>query len=161
MPCTALSVHASSGVSAVVNQAPRAAATPARPAARLRWPTPVPHSQPRHSQRHGAVLDRGSGGGAGVLDRPGFETLGPGGGPATDSAGANLDSSGGRGLGGGSWRVLLIDSDKHTEERCVDAITTGEQAGTVVCPAGGQSWQQGLTTQSVAIQGSWGRQRNS
>lgn len=121
----------------------------------------MPHSQPRHSQRHGAVLDRGSGGGAGVLDRPGFETLGPGGGPATDSAGANLDSSGGRGLGGGSWRVLLIDSDKHTEERCVDAITTGEQAGTVVCPAGGQSWQQGLTTQSVAIQGSWGRQRNS
>lgn len=69
-----------------------------------------------------AVADRGSGGA--VLDRPGFETLGPGGGPATDSAGSKLDSSGGRGLGGGAWRVLLIDSDKHTEERVVQAITT-------------------------------------
>ncbi|KAL4435908.1 hypothetical protein ABPG77_000670 [Micractinium sp. CCAP 211/92] len=68
-----------------------------------------------------AVADRGSGGA--VLDRPGFETLGPGGGPATDSSGSKLDSSGGRGLGGGAWRVLLIDSDKHTEERVVQAIT--------------------------------------
>lgn len=68
-----------------------------------------------------AVADRGSGGA--VLDRPGFETLGPGGGPATDSSGSKLDSSGGRGLGGGAWRVLLIDSEKHTEERVVQAIT--------------------------------------
>ncbi|PRW59872.1 clp protease adaptor [Chlorella sorokiniana] len=123
MPATVLSTsNVASGVSGGVSQA-RAAA----PAARLRWPTTPQHAQPRRtaSQRHGAVLDRGSGnGGAGVLDRPGFETLGPGGGPATDSAGAKLDSNGGRGLGGGSWRVLLIDSDKHTEERCVDAITT-------------------------------------
>ncbi|KAL4458799.1 hypothetical protein ABPG75_013664 [Micractinium tetrahymenae] len=67
-----------------------------------------------------AVADRSGGA---VLDRPGFETLGPGGGPATDSSGSKLDSSGGRGLGGGAWRVLLIDSDKHTEERVVQAIT--------------------------------------
>lgn len=70
-----------------------------------------------------AVADR-RGGGA-VLDRPGgFETLSPGSGPAPDSSGSKLDRSGGRGLGGGAWRVLLIDSDKHTEERVVQAITT-------------------------------------
>ncbi len=132
MACTVLCcVNAASEASCRVRQARPAAAAAARPSARLRWPTPQP-PQPRRSpgQRQSAVLDRGSGsGGAGVLDRPGFETLGPGGGPATDSAGAKLDSNGGRGLGGGSWRVLLIDSDKHTEERCVDAITTGKQAG--------------------------------
>lgn len=132
MPCAALSAaNAASRVSAGVDLQvrPAAAAAAARlTAARLRWPNP---SQPRRtaSQRHNAVLDRGSGsGGAGVLDRPGLETLGPGAGPATDSRGAKLDSNGGRGLGGGAWRVLLIDSDKHTEERCVQAITTGEQA---------------------------------
>ena len=114
---------------------------PVAVAARLRWPVVRPQRPPPQApqqpqqpqqqqrraagQRRSAVLDRGSGGGgAGILDRPGLETLGPGGGPATDSAGS-LDSSGGRGLGGGSWRVLLVDSDKHTEERCVDAITTG------------------------------------
>lgn len=84
----------------------------------------APHSSRRRRvplHPAAAVDERGRGGGA-VLDRPGFETLGPGAGPATDSAGSKLDSSGGRGLGGGAWRVLLVDSDKHTEQRVVDAI---------------------------------------
>lgn len=109
--------------------------------ARLRWPvttppTPapapppptqqrrvaVPGSRPAAPRRLAAVLDR-NGGGAGVLDRPGFETIGPGGGPQTDESGARRSSRGGRGLGGGSWRVLLLDSDKHTEQRVVNGIT--------------------------------------
>lgn len=75
----------------------------------------------RRLQRLGAVAERGGAGGA-VVDRPGFETLGPAGGPATDSAGSKLDSGSGRGLGGGAWRVLLVDSEKHTEDRVVKAI---------------------------------------
>lgn len=79
-------------------------------------------------QRHRQALRRlaaaGERGGGAVLDRPGFGTLGTDGSPATDSAGSKLDSNGDRGLGGGSWRVLLVDSEKHTEQRVVDAITT-------------------------------------
>lgn len=111
----------------------------AAPLARLRPPRPTPQPAPapstaapcaavlprRRLGRLAAVLDRGSGsGGAGVLDRPDFETMGPGGGPQADDSGAKREGSGGRGLGGGSWRVLLLDSERHTEERVVQGITT-------------------------------------
>lgn len=81
----------------------------------------MPHRRLTHLA---AVLDRGSGsGGAGVLDRPDLETMGPGGGPQVDESGSKREGSSGRGLGGGAWRVLLVDSERHTEERVVSGIT--------------------------------------
>lgn len=68
-----------------------------------------------------AVADRGSSGGA-VLDRPGLDRTGLSSGPQTDSSGSQLGTSGGRGTGGGAWRILLLDSEHHTEERVVQAI---------------------------------------
>jgi hypothetical protein len=68
-----------------------------------------------------AVADRGSSGGA-VLDRPGLDRTGLSTAPQTDSSGSQLGTSGGRGTGGGSWRILLLDSEHHTEERVVQAI---------------------------------------
>lgn len=44
--------------------------------------------------------------------------------PLTDSSGSRQGADGSRGLGGGSWRVLLIDSEAHTEQRVVQAITS-------------------------------------
>ncbi|PSC76315.1 hypothetical protein C2E20_0678 [Micractinium conductrix] len=91
---------------------------------------PVPGLTPRRAvsaaRRPAAVPRRAvtaaAGRGGAVIDRPGFETLGGNSGPATDSAGAKLDGGSSRGLGGGAWRVLLVDSEKHTEERVVLAI---------------------------------------
>jgi hypothetical protein len=78
---------------------------------------------PLRSRR--AALQRTSAerGGGAVLDRPGFATIGPDGTPATDSAGSQIGSNGGNGCGG-SWRVLLLDSEKHVKERVVQAIMT-------------------------------------
>lgn len=81
----------------------------------------LPAPRRRRAPLHSTFATKDRGGGA-VLDRPSFGTIGPDGTPLTDSAGSKLDSNGGRGLGGGSWRVLLLDSDKHVEARVVDAI---------------------------------------
>ena len=69
-----------------------------------------------------AVADRSSGTGGAVVDRSGLDRSGVSSAPQTDSYGSQLGTSGGRGTGGGSWRLLLVDSEHHTEERVVNAI---------------------------------------
>ena len=61
---------------------------------------------------------------AGVLDRPDF-----GGGtttltPSTESSFGATDIGGSKELGGGDYRVLLLDDETHTEQHVVDVITT-------------------------------------
>lgn len=66
----------------------------------------------------------GSKGGA-VLDRPGLNTDGwSSSSPQTDSGDGASERDQGRGPGGGSWRVVLLDSPNHTEKRVVSALTT-------------------------------------
>ena len=101
--------------------------------AQLRW-TPrrqrqvaaPPRCQRQRQQQRAAVraavADRSSGNGGAVVDRPGLDRSGVSSAPQADSYGSQLGASGGRGTGGGSWRLLLLDSEHHTEERVVAAI---------------------------------------
>ena len=61
---------------------------------------------------------------AGLLDRPdldvGTGTLTP----KTEGNFGATDIGGSKGLGGGDFRVLLLDDEIHTEELVVNAITT-------------------------------------
>jgi ATP-dependent Clp protease adapter protein ClpS len=75
------------------------------------------------ARRAPTVARLGGRGDGAVLDRPGFLTGGFGSDVQTDSWGTS-QGTGGRGTGGGSHRVLLLDSDRHTEALIISAITT-------------------------------------
>ena len=60
---------------------------------------------------------------AGVLDRPDFGTGTPTLTPSTESNFGAIDIGGSKALGGGDFRVLLLDSESHTEQLVVDVIT--------------------------------------
>ncbi|KAL3157343.1 hypothetical protein ABBQ32_011826 [Trebouxia sp. C0010 RCD-2024] len=75
----------------------------------------------------GAVIEKEQGdteGGTGVLDRPDFEQGIPSLGPSTESNFGATDIGGGKELGGGDYRLLLLDSQIHTEQLVVSTITT-------------------------------------
>ena len=59
-----------------------------------------------------------------MLDRPGFLTGNQGMDPQTESGRGVSQGDGGKGTGGGHHRVLLLDSDRHTEDLVVKAIQT-------------------------------------
>ena len=61
---------------------------------------------------------------SGVLDRPDFDQGLPNLGPITESNYGATDLGDGKVLGGGDYRLLLLDSEKHTEQLVVSAITT-------------------------------------
>ena len=60
---------------------------------------------------------------AGVLDRPDFGTGTTTLTPSTESNFGATDIGGSKELGGGDFRVLLLDSETHTEQLVVDVIT--------------------------------------
>ena len=59
-----------------------------------------------------------------MLDRPDFLTGDRPSELETDTGDGASQKDQGRGPGGGSWRVMLLDSPNHTEETVVAAITT-------------------------------------
>lgn len=61
---------------------------------------------------------------AGVLDRPDFNQGVPELGAITESNFGATDIGGGKELGGGDYRLLLLDSETHTEQLVVSTITT-------------------------------------
>ncbi|KAK9821559.1 hypothetical protein WJX81_001774 [Elliptochloris bilobata] len=58
-----------------------------------------------------------------LLERPGLDQLQPEGTPATQSGLGSSDTVPGKKLGGGAYRVLLLDSLQHTEKLVVHVIT--------------------------------------
>ena len=80
------------------------------------------------TRRHTTVARLSGGNGSGsdrggaVLDRPGFLTGDRFNTLETESGRGSKQGDGGRGMGGGSHRVLLLDSPNHTEKAVVDAI---------------------------------------
>lgn len=59
-----------------------------------------------------------------MLDRPDFGTGTTTLEPSTESNFGATDIGGSKELGGGDYRVLLLDDDRHTEELVVNVITT-------------------------------------
>ncbi|CAL8468949.1 g8490 [Coccomyxa elongata] len=68
-----------------------------------------------------ALLEKG--GGSGVLDRPDLD-LSKLPTPATESDLGGGERQKSKKLGGGSYRVMLLDHERHTEKLVVQAITT-------------------------------------
>ncbi|KAK9915484.1 hypothetical protein WJX75_009860 [Coccomyxa subellipsoidea] len=62
-------------------------------------------------------------GGSGVLERPGLD-LSKLPTPTTESGLGGGERQKGKQLGGGSYRVMLLDHERHTEKMVVEAITT-------------------------------------
>ena len=60
----------------------------------------------------------------GVIDRPEFEQGIGNLGPLTESNFGATDIGGGKQLGGGDYRLLLLDSENHSEQLVVSVITT-------------------------------------
>ena len=60
----------------------------------------------------------------GVIDRPDFDQGLSSLGPITESNFGATDIGGGKQLGGGDYRLLLLDSENHSEQLVVSVITT-------------------------------------
>ncbi len=60
----------------------------------------------------------------GLLERPGFDLSGGGNELSTESGYGAGDTNRAKGMGGGNHRVLLLDSESHTEKIVVQALTT-------------------------------------
>lgn len=89
------------------------------PCARLTTSSQSSHSRIPTTARFG-----GSRGDGAVLDRPGFLTGGQGMDPQTEFGRGAIHGDGRKVTGGGHHRVLLLDSERHTEELVVKAILT-------------------------------------
>ncbi|CAL5221675.1 g3907 [Coccomyxa viridis] len=74
----------------------------------------------RRSRTRAVIEEKG---GAGLLDKPGLDLSGMPTPSADDQLGGG-EREGGKITGGGDYRVLLLQSDKHTEQLVVKAITT-------------------------------------
>lgn len=67
------------------------------------------------------------GGGGAVIEKKGYSDVDLGtvtSEPQTDSNMGSTDISKRRNIGGGDFRVLLLDHESHTEQRVINAITT-------------------------------------
>ncbi|DBA85934.1 hypothetical protein WJX77_009238 [Trebouxia sp. C0004] len=74
-----------------------------------------------------AVIEKDEGdreGGTGVLDRPDFDQDLANLGPITESNFGATDIGGAKQLGGGDYRLLLLDDENHSEQLVVSVITT-------------------------------------
>lgn len=56
------------------------------------------------------------------MEKPGFDRTPDSGNALPDVYYGSTDTPGGKGLGGGDWRVMLLDSPTHTEPLVVKAI---------------------------------------
>lgn len=72
-----------------------------------------------HQRNARQLVTRGA-----VLDRPGIDLTGSPDAPSTETGRGSGDTDKSKGTGGGSFRVILLASEKHTKQRCVQAITT-------------------------------------
>ena len=81
------------------------------------------HHRPHHTPIT-ARLSGGSRGDGAVLDRPGFLTGGQRGDPQTESGWGASQGYNKRSTGGGHHRVIILDSERHTEALVIKAITT-------------------------------------